>query len=122
MTFNKEKLIAIAKPRSPKAMENAKRRKENKQGIRMSQEIILSLRYYMRIQNMSQKQLARLVDVSDAYIAKLMKGNENLTIDTIAKLQNAIGKPLVRVTHPYEERASLPVTFDKVAEQDLVAK
>lgn len=122
MTFNKEKLIAIANPRSPKAIENAKRRKDNKQGIRMSQEIILSLRYYMRIQNLSQKQLARLVDVSDAYIAKLMKGNENLTIDTIVKLQNAIGKPLVRVTRPYEGSPSLPVAFDKVAEQNLVTK
>ena len=48
MAFNLEKLANIAKPQSEKEKEQARYRKENRDWLRMSQEIALCLHYYLR--------------------------------------------------------------------------
>ena len=42
-----------------------------------------------------QKQLAEMVGVSPQQINKIVKGNENLTLETIAKLENALNIALI---------------------------
>lgn len=101
MTFNTEKLAEIAKPRSEEAKAKAQFRRDNREWIRMSQDIALSLHYYLRKSGMSQKDLAGKMMVSAAYVGKLLKGTENLTLETICKLQNAIGEELLSLAHPY---------------------
>lgn len=95
------KLREIAKPRSEDAKNRARARKENRAYLRMSQEIALTLHYYLRTQEMSQSELARRLEVSPAYVGKLLKGNENLTLETISKLQMILGQELITVNHPY---------------------
>lgn len=48
MAFDTEKLANIAKPQSEKEKEQARYRKENRDWLRMSQEIALCLHYYLR--------------------------------------------------------------------------
>ena len=55
MAFNPEKLAAIAKPRSEEAKDKARFRKENRDWLRMSQEIALCLHYYLRNAGLTQK-------------------------------------------------------------------
>ena len=50
---------------------------------------------------MSQKDLAEQMGVSPVYVGKLLKGGENLTIETICKLQRVIGEQLINVIKPY---------------------
>ena len=50
---------------------------------------------------MSQKDLAKQMGVSPVYVGKLLKGGENLTIETICKLQRVIGEQLINVIKPY---------------------
>lgn len=40
--------------------------------------------------NMSKKDLAEKMDVTPAYITKIMRGNENLSMETIAKIAVAL--------------------------------
>lgn len=101
MAFNTDKLTEMAKPRSEEAKAKAQFRRENREWIRMSQDIALSVHYYLRKSGMSQKDLAERMAVSAAYVGKLLKGTENLTLETICKLQNAIGEELLSLTHPY---------------------
>ena len=101
MAFNVDKLAEIAKPRSEEAKAKAQFRRENREWIRMSQDIALSVHYYLRKSGMSQKDLAERMAVSAAYVGKLLKGTENLTLETICKLQNAIDEELLSLTHPY---------------------
>lgn len=101
MTFNTEKLAQMAKPRSQEALERARFRKENREWLRMSQEFALCLHYYLRTTGMTQKELADKMGVSAVYIGKLLKGGENLTLETICKIQKAIGEILVTVAKPY---------------------
>lgn len=101
MTFNLEKLAGIAKPQSEKENEQARYRKENRDWLRMSQEIALCLHYYLRKAGLTQKELADKMEVSAVYVGKLLKGGENLTLETICKIQKVIGEDLVTVAKPY---------------------
>ena len=42
-----------------------------------------------------------------AYIGKLLKGNENLTLETICRVQSAIGENLISIHRPYECKVSI---------------
>ena len=101
MNFNIEKLDKIAKPRSEKAIERTRLRKENREWLRLSQDIALALHYYIRKSGMTQKDLAEEMNVSAAYIGKLLKGGENLTLETICKIQHVIGERIISVAKPY---------------------
>jgi transcriptional regulator with XRE-family HTH domain len=68
-----------------------------KEGMELAQaklmlsELIFDLRLSKK---MSQKELARVMGVSQPYIAKIEDGEENLTIETIVKLFSALGMRL----------------------------
>ena len=101
MTFNLEKLASLAKPQSEEEKEQARYRKENRDWLRMSQEIALCLHYYLRKTGLTQKELADRMGVSAVYVGKLLKGGENLTLETICKIQNVICENIVTVAKPY---------------------
>lgn len=46
---------------------------------------------------MSQKQLAEVLRVSPQYVSKIVKGQQNLTLETISKLERILGMELVTV-------------------------
>lgn len=110
MGFNLEKLAEIAKPRSEKALEVTQRRKDSREWLRISQDIALCLHYYLRKMKMTQKELAEKLGVSPTYVGKLLKGQENLTLETIFNLQRVIGQELVSVFRPYEYKEVLEKT------------
>ena len=101
MAFNTEKLASMAKPQSEKEKEQARYRKENRDWLRMSQEIALCLHYYLRKAGLTQKELADKMGVSAVYVGKLLKGGENLTLETICKIQNVICENIVTIAKPY---------------------
>ena len=101
MNFNIETLNKIAKPRSEKAIERARLRKENREWLSLSQEIALAIHYYIRKAGLTQKELAEDLNVSPAYVGKLLKGGENLTLETICKIQRVIGERIISIAKPY---------------------
>ena len=111
MGFNLDKLAEMAQPRSEKALNMARRRKENRDWLRMSQEIALSLHYYLRKTKMTQKELAEKMGVSPTYVGKLLKGQENLTLETICNLQMVTGRELVSVFRSYEHSEVLKPVY-----------
>jgi transcriptional regulator with XRE-family HTH domain len=67
----------------------------------MSQEIALCLHYYLRNAGLTQKELADKMGVSAVYVGKLLKGGENMTLETICKIQNVICENIVTIAKPY---------------------
>lgn len=104
MTQNIDRLNAIAKPRSEKAKESARRRRENREWLRMSQDIAISVLGYLRRSGTTQKELAEKMGVAPAYISKLVKGQENLSLSTICRLQTVTGLTLISIAEPYSTR------------------
>ncbi len=95
MKFNIEKLAEVAKPAVQKDIDAAKARKENSEWLRISQEIALNVHCHLRDKKMTKTDLAKAMNVSPSYIGKLLKGNENLTLETICKLEKIINRKLI---------------------------
>ena len=45
----------------------------------------------MEKMNMSQKQLSELMGCSQQYVSKVLKGQENLSLETISKIEGCLG-------------------------------
>ena len=45
----------------------------------------------MEADGITQKQLAERMDCSQQYISKILKGRENLSLETLAKIECALG-------------------------------
>ncbi len=51
----------------------------------------------LRVQQISQNELSRRMNVSPQYISKMLRGKENLTLETIAKVEHALRITLIQV-------------------------
>ena len=79
-----------------KYLQNAKFRIENKKWLSYSSNIALRILAALEeSEQMTQKTLAEMVGVSPQYINKVLKGQENLSLQTIAKLSEALNIELI---------------------------
>ena len=63
-------------------------RQQNNTWIRYSQNIALKMLDKMEELHLTQKQLAERMGCSQQYISKVLRGQENLSIETMAKIDN----------------------------------
>ena len=47
-------------------------------------------------QHISQRQLAERMGCSPQYVSRILKGKENLSLETICKLESALNEPILR--------------------------
>lgn len=71
--------------------ENAQWRMQNKFWLRYSQRIAIMMLSKMDELGLSQKQLSELMGCSQQYVSKVLKGQENLSIETISKIERCLG-------------------------------
>ena len=81
---------------SSKWQEKAEWRKANKDWLRYSRKIAIVIAMSLEEKNMSQKQLAEQIGCSPQYVSRLLKGEENLTLETLCKLENALNVPIIK--------------------------
>lgn len=72
-------------------------------GLKKSIKIAIKLNRILRQKGMKQKQLAELLGVSAQQVNKILKGRENLTLDTIERIESVIGVELVTVLREDEK-------------------
>lgn len=70
--------------------ERAQERRQNREWIRYSQKIAMLMLDRMEELGLTQKQVAELMSCSQQYISKVLKGSENLSIETISKIEDAL--------------------------------
>lgn len=70
--------------------ENAQWRRDNKDWLRYSQHIAMMMLDRMEQLGMTQRSLADRMGCTQQYVSKLLKGTENLSIETIAKIEAAL--------------------------------
>ena len=79
-----------ASPTSPRWREDAEWRRANRNWLRRSQMIAVKMLDAMDEQHLSQRQLAERIGCSQQYVSKVLKGRENLSIETISKIEDAL--------------------------------
>ena len=70
--------------------EKADWRQKNKSWLRYSQQIAIKMLEKMNELGLTQKALAERMDCSQQYISKVLRGQENLSIETICKIEEAL--------------------------------
>ncbi|WP_316753141.1 transcriptional regulator [Pedobacter gandavensis] len=100
-----EKLEAIVSKEKPTWHENAKFRGDQGDWLKKSQAIAIKVNGIIREKGITQKNLATLLKVSPQQVSKILKGQENLTLETISRLENALGTSLITVI---ESSARMP--------------
>ena len=118
---NKEKLLKLALPRNPETDQDILFREKNKSWLRESKRIAVKVLLALKEQNLTQKDLAEKMEVSPQYINKLVKGKENLTLETITKLQNVLQVTILASANKQKEENTykMPV-FSYQAEYQII--
>ncbi len=94
-----EKKIAEMASKNPtsKWRENLEYDKKNWEWLKMSSNVAFAVLEVLDHRNMTQVELANKMGVSRQQISRILRGQENLTIETISKLQTALGVKLGRI-------------------------
>ena len=85
------KLHERQSPTPSKWRENAEWRIANKSWLRYSQRIAMMMLDRMDELGLTQKSVAEKMGCSQQYISRVLKGTENLSIETISKIESALG-------------------------------
>jgi plasmid maintenance system antidote protein VapI len=80
-------------------LQDATYRQENESWLDLSFAIAAKVLETLRAKNLSQKELAERMGLSPQYINKVVKGSENLTIETITRLEKALGVKLISISN-----------------------
>jgi len=70
--------------------ENAEWRIANKSWLRYSQHIAMLMLDKMEELGMTQKKLSELMGCSQQYVSKILKGQENLSLETLSKIERCL--------------------------------
>jgi antitoxin component HigA of HigAB toxin-antitoxin module len=87
----------IEKEEIPEWRENVEYRKENKSWLKKSAKIAIKLNRHLRKKDIKVETLATLLNVSLERITEILKGRENLTLETISKLEFALDIKLIKI-------------------------
>lgn len=118
MAFNLNRLKEVAKPASEKESAEARFREENRDWLLKSSLIALEVHRYLRLNKMSQSQLAEKMGISSAMVSKLLSGKENLSLKTICRIEEVLQIGLMNVPS-YEKSAFLQVELPKRMKKGL---
>jgi transcriptional regulator with XRE-family HTH domain len=94
---NIEKLNSLAAGKISKWVTDAKGISDNAARLRKSGRIALNIITSLKNQGKTQKDLAEMMEVSPQQISKILSGKENITLDTICKIEEALGVELIEV-------------------------
>jgi transcriptional regulator with XRE-family HTH domain len=119
--------MKLKKQNKPKALSNAKSsndwkdradyQKKNRAWLRKSADIALRILDALDKRRMTQVELANRLNVSRQHISKIVKGQENLTLETIARIEEVLGVALIAIPKN-ATNDSLPTT-NQAQELDL---
>lgn len=103
----KSKLDKIAIP-DTKWIAEATYRQENRYWLRVSFEIAMAVLQALREKGITQREFAGLMGCSPQYISKIVKGSENLTLETICKMEKVLQIKLIETpfSHLHDEKHS----------------
>ena len=94
---NKEKFLALVSKEETQTIERAKTRSAKKSYSKFSNLIALEILERLDELGWSQKKLAEKMEVSPQQVNKWVKGNENFTVATLARLGEVLETELIKV-------------------------
>lgn len=75
--------------------EEAEWRRDNWSWLQHSQKIAAKVLLRMKQEGLTQKALAERMDCTQQYVSKILKGKENMSLETLSKLEDALDINLI---------------------------
>jgi len=94
-------LEAHKSPTPSRWREDAQWRRDNDFWLKYSRYITLQVLRAMDEQSVTQAVLASRMGCTQQYVSNLLKGSSNMTLETIARLENALGIDLIKSALTY---------------------
>ena len=66
-------------------------RRENKAWLRHSQHIAVKVLLFMKQEQLTQSSMAQRLGCTQQYVSKILKGKENMSLETLTKLEQTMG-------------------------------
>jgi transcriptional regulator with XRE-family HTH domain len=108
-------LNSIAKP-STSWLADARYRVENQDWLILSQKVALNILRTLRSQGKKQTDLAEALKVSPQQVNKWVKGKENFTLETIGKINAALGTDIMSFKNETPDIVHVVHEFDRIEE------
>lgn len=105
----KNKFLSLVSKEETKTVARAKARLANKSYSKLSNLIAFEILEQLDELSWSQKKLAEKMNVSPQQVNKWVKGNENFTIATLARLGEVLGVELIQVPNRSEVKIKAAV-------------
>ena len=103
-------------------LENARYMQANKRWIRRSQDIAIIMLNKMDELHLTQVDVAERMGCTQQYVSKLLKGQENLSLETMVKIEDALEVELLVRTLPAMMYEPQEPSVNKVAESAVEYK
>jgi len=122
MKTNKEKFLTLVTETDEKFIEEVKKR--DKERARLKESFMIGIKVLARLDELgwTQKQLAEVMEVAPQQVNKIVRGKQNLTLDTLAQLQEVLQIPLLASW--YEKKSTQPKPVEmiksKIFEKTLI--
>ena len=91
-----KKLEAFSSTTPSNWKKEAERRQVDKEWLRYSQNISIKTLDKMDELGLTQKMLAERLGCSQQYVSKVLRGRENLSLETLCKIENALNLQIVQ--------------------------
>ena len=91
-----KKLEAFSSTTPSNWKKEAERRQVDKEWLRYSQNIAIKMLDKMDELGLTQKMLAERMGCSQQYVSKVLRGRENLSLETLSKIENALNLQIVQ--------------------------
>lgn len=92
---NKENFSKLISQEKSNTLENLRDRKKNRAMLRESQSIAFKVLLRLEELRWTQRKLAEKLEVTPQQVTKIISGKENLTLETLVKLQSILEIPLL---------------------------
>lgn len=113
---NKEKFNNLISREKANSVSINRDRIKNRARLRESQDIALKVLSKLDELNWSQRKLASELKVSPQQVSKIIKGKENLTLETVVKLQQVLDIPILA---SFYENKIQAFSFDEFLKSDI---
>lgn len=79
--------------------------------VTISFDIVDRIHEILRAKNLDQKDLSVLLDKQESEISKWMTGTHNFTLKTLARIEDVLGSPIIKVINKEKVKEIQPVLF-----------
>ena len=101
ITYMKQKTVDYLSKNKGKTpsrwREEAEWRRDNAAWLRYSQHIAVLLLTYMKEENLTQQSMADRLHCTQQYVSRILKGKENLTLEVITNIEQALNIQLINL-------------------------